>query len=361
MTISQEVTGTAVSYTLEELAALVEGTVSGDGAMRLAGLNSLEQAGPAELSFLTGAGMLPALAVSRAGAVLVPAELHVTDRPVIQVPDPNLAAAILHQHFLRRPFQAAVHPTAQFGDGCQVPALVRIAPFVCLGERVRLGERVTLHPGVVLGDGVEIGDDCELHPNVTVAAGCRLGHRVIIQAGAVIGSDGFGYATTSRGHHVKRPQVGIVVLEDDVEVGANTCIDRATFGVTRVCRGSKIDNQVQLGHNVELGPHCIVVAQAGIAGSSVLGRNVVMAARSGIGDHLRIGDGVMVAGMAGVHNDQPAGARLGGAPAMDVRHWARCCAAYARLPEMVKELRELRRRLAALEGGGAAGTREGVS
>lgn len=336
---------------LSELAALVAGTVQGDGSLRFRGLNSLDLARADELSFLSGVKMLAELDNCRAGALLVPPELPPLDRPVIQVRDPNLAAAIIHQHFLQRPFQAGVDPSARIGASCVIPAQVRIGPLACLGEGVRLGERVTLHPGVVLGDGVEIGADSELHANVTVASGCRLGCRIIVHSGTVIGSDGFGYATTPEGHHVKRPQVGGVVIEDDVEIGANACIDRATFGDTRIGRGSKIDNLVQLAHNVEIGPHCIVVAQAGIAGSTALGRNVVIAGQVGVAGHLRLGDGVMVAALAGVHNDQPAGARIGGAPAFEARQWARSCAAYARLPEMVKELRELRRRLAALEAG----------
>ncbi|OQX07837.1 MAG: UDP-3-O-(3-hydroxymyristoyl)glucosamine N-acyltransferase [Desulfobulbaceae bacterium A2] len=344
---------------LGDLAALVGGTVDGDQALRLRGLNALDLAGPDELSFFTGVKVLPQLAQSSAGAVLVPLDLPQVARPVIRVADPNLAAALIHQYFLRRPFQAGIDPSACIGGGCVIPEQVRIGALVCLGAGVVLGERVILHPGVVLGDGVEIGADTELHANVTVASGCRLGSRVIVHSGTAIGSDGFGYATTPEGRHVKRPQVGGVLIEDEVEIGANACVDRATFGLTRICRGAKIDNMVQVAHNVEIGPHCIVVAQAGIAGSTVLGRNVVIAAQAGVAGHLHLGDGVMVAAMAGVHNDQSPGARIGGAPAFEARQWARSCAAYARLPEMVKELRELRRRLAALEAGTQASETKG--
>lgn len=208
-----------------------------------------------------------------------------------------------------------------------------------------------LHPGVVIGDDVEIGDDCILHANAVVAYGCSLGRRVILHHGAVIGSDGFGFTTDkTTGCHVTKPQVGTVRLDDDVQIGANSCVDRAAFGTTHIKAGARIDNQVMIGHNVEVGENSILVAQAGIAGSTTLGRNVVLGARAGISGHLHLDDGVMVAAMGGVHNNQPKGAIVGGIPAIDVKIWGRAAAAYRRLPEMIKDIRRLKREVDGLAG-----------
>jgi UDP-3-O-[3-hydroxymyristoyl] glucosamine N-acyltransferase len=268
--------------------------------------------------------------------------------------------ARIHALFLESPFVATgVHPQAVLGRECHIPREVSIGPFVCLGARVRLGERVTLHAGVVLYDDVEIGDDAVLHANVTVYQGCRIGARSIVHAGAVIGADGFGYAADERGRHLKRPQVGIVEIEADVEIGANAAIDRATFGRTLIRQGAKIDNLVQIGHNVEVGEDSLLVAQVGIAGSTTLGRGVVLGGQAGLGGHLRLGDRVMVAAKSGVHTSPEAGAVLAGIPAIGHRRWLRASTAYAQLPELVKELRALRKQVAALERAEAGGEESG--
>jgi UDP-3-O-[3-hydroxymyristoyl] glucosamine N-acyltransferase len=205
---------------------------------------------------------------------------------------------------------------------------------------------------VVIGDEVEIGEDCVLHANAVVAHGCSLGKRVVLHHGAVIGSAGFGFATDrNSGRHVSKPQVGTVRLGNDVQIGANSCVDRAAFGTTRVKAGARLDDQVMIGHNVEVGENAILVAQTGVAGSTVLGRNVVLGAKAGISGHLHIEDGVMVAAMGGVHNNQPKGAVIGGAPAIDVKTWGRAAAVFKRLPEMLKEIRKLRRQVDSLTAG----------
>jgi UDP-3-O-[3-hydroxymyristoyl] glucosamine N-acyltransferase len=203
----------------------------------------------------------------------------------------------------------------------------------------------------VIGSDTTIGDDTVIHANVTVAERCTIGRRVILHHGAVIGSDGFGFATDNRGNHYRKPQVGTVRLDDDVEIGANACVDRAAFGTTWVKSGVKIDNLVMVGHNVVIGENAILVAQAGIAGSTTLGRNVVLGAKAGVAGHLHLGDRVMAAAKSGIHNNQPAGAVVGGTPAIEAKAWARAAAAFSRLPELVKESRRLRRevdRLSAL-------------
>ena len=202
-----------------------------------------------------------------------------------------------------------------------------------------------LHPGVVLEDGVEIGDDSTLHAHVVVGAGCVIGKRCILHPGAVIGADGFGFATDRQGRHHKKPQVGTVRIEDDVEIGANTCIDRAAFGVTHIRRGVKIDNLVMIGHNVVIGEGSILVAQVGIAGSTTLGRHVVLGAKAGVAGHLHLGDGAMAAAKSGIHSDLEDGEVVGGSPAIPAKEWMKAAGCYNRLPEMRSEMKRMRREL----------------
>ena len=338
--------------TLQQLADLVGGSVVGDPQLVVRGLNGIEQAGPGEITFLLDTRKLPLPDGCRASACIVPTGCAPLAMSTLVTDQPAVAAARIHARLLARPFAASgVHPSAVIGSDCVIPAQVSIGPLVCLGDRVVLGERVTIHPGVVIGSDTTIGDDTVLHANVTIAERCSIGNRVILHHGAVIGSDGFGFATDNRGVHPRKPQVGTVRLDDDVEVGANSCVDRAAFGTTWVKSGVKIDNLVMVGHNVVIGENSILVAQTGIAGSTTLGRNVVLGAKAGVAGHLHIGDRVMAAAMSGIHNDQPAGAIVGGTPAIEARNWARAAAAFSRLPELVKESRRLRRevdRLSAL-------------
>jgi UDP-3-O-[3-hydroxymyristoyl] glucosamine N-acyltransferase len=330
------------ALTVAELAAMVDGEVVGDGRVVIRGFAPLETAGPEDLSFLAKGGKADRLADCRAGAVLVPLAFTTTcPAALIRVGDPYLASAIIHTFFLDRPFVAkGVHPRAWVGEECRLGEAVSIAPLAVLGDRVSLGERVTIEAGAVVGDDVQIGDDSTIHANVTIYPGCTIGCRVRIHAGAVIGSDGYGYATNQRGEHLKRPQTGTVKIDDDVEIGAGSCIDRGAYGVTRIGEGTKIDNLVQIGHNVQIGPHCLVVAQVGLAGSTRLGRNVVMGGQSASAGHLTIGDQTMVAARGGVHTDLAAKSVVGGAPALPIRHWAKCSAVFARLPELQSMVRK---------------------
>jgi len=337
------------SRSLAGLAALVQGELHGDPGILIDGVADFDSAGPGEITFVADLKHQARLDGCRASAVIVPPGCLWTGLPVIRAQNPYLAVALIHNLFMEKPFAAAgVDQRAVIGNDCLIPDEVSIAPLVFIGDRVRLGLRVTLHPGVVLGDDVEIGDDTVLHANVTVAAGCLIGQRVIIHSGAVIGSDGFGYATDNQGRHVKRPQVGIVQIEDEVEIGANTCIDRATFGRTLVRRGAKLDNLVQLGHNVVIGENSLLIAQVGISGSVTTGRNVVLAGQAGVAGHLHLGDQVMVAAKAGVHGDVAAGNVVSGLPAIPHKTWLRASAVYGKLPEMARDIRELKRQLAEL-------------
>lgn len=334
---------------LAELAVLVKGELVGDPEMLIGGVADFASAVEGEITFVADLQHGARLEQCKASAIIVPTALTGIRVPTIRVKNPYLAVARIHALFLERPFVATgVDARAVVGHDCLIPAEVAISPLVYLGNRVRLGQRVTLHPGVVVYDDAVIGDDVVLYANVTIGHHCLIGNRVIIHSGAVIGSDGFGYATDDLGQHVKRPQVGIVQIDDEVEIGANTCIDRATFGKTWIRRGTKIDNLVQLGHNAEIGEDALLVAQVGVAGSVTTGRNVVLGGQVGLAGHIHLGDRVMVAGKSGVINSQESGAMVGGIPAIPHKAWLRSSAVFARLPEMLRELRELKKKVAGL-------------
>lgn len=331
-------------YSVRQLAALVGGQIVGDGEVCIHALNGIEYAQPGEITFVLDAKQLPLPETCRASACIAPVGTECSGLPMIVAAQPSVAAAQIHTALLHRPFAASgVHPSAVIGSDCTIPTAVSIGPLVCLGDNVVLGERVHIHPGAVIGDGVHIGDDTIIHANVTVAHGCTIGKRVILHHGVVIGSDGFGFATDRIGRHYTKPQVGTVRIDDDVEIGANSCVDRAAFGTTWIKSGTRIDNLVMIGHNVVVGENSILVAQVGIAGSTTLGRNVVLGAKAGVAGHLHLDDQVMAAAMSGIHNNQPKGAKVGGAPAFEVKSWGRATVAYSRLPEMVKEMRRLRK------------------
>ncbi len=336
--------------TLKELTALVDGECIGDDQTQITAFAPLETAESSDISFLVKAKDKDQLTQCRAGAVIVPMDIEEADLPIIRVKDPYLASAIIHTCLLNKVFTAqGVHPRAYLADETTVPDQVSIAPLACIGERVQIGERVSIGSGTVIGDDVEIGDDTVIKANVTIEHGCKIGKRVIIYAGAVIGSDGYAYATDAMGNHVKRPQVGTVHIDDDVEIGANTCIDRAAYGVTHIKSGAKIDNLVMIGHNVVVGENSLLVSQVGIAGSTTLGRNVVLGGQVGLADHLTFGDQVMVAAGSGVHNSQESGAIIGGYPAIPMRQWVRSVSQYAKLPQMGRDLRKVKKAVAALQ------------
>jgi UDP-3-O-[3-hydroxymyristoyl] glucosamine N-acyltransferase len=347
----------APSFTLAEIAARVGGEVVGDGAVPIGGVAPLEEAGPGTLSFFANRKYRAAYEKCRAAAVVVePDEAPAPGRNLLRVANPYLAFARASTlfHPARTPVagvdpRAAVHPSARVDPTAEVMALASV------GARARVGPRTILFPGVVLGEDVAVGADCILYPNAVVREGCTLGDRVILQPGCVIGADGFGFAFDPQGEgagprHYKVPQAGVVVVEDDVEIGANTCIDRATLGVTRVGRGSKLDNLVQLGHNVEVGPLSIVCGQVGVAGSTKLGTGVVLGGQVGLVGHLRIGDGAKFGAQCGVMNDVEPGAVLGGTPGRPHGEWLKIEAALGKLPELLKRVRQLEKEIAQLKG-----------
>lgn len=332
--------------TLEQCTAIVEGELHGNPEIRISGVGDLTHASNSDLSFITGSRRLPEIERSSAAAFIVPKGVEGLLKPYITVNDPILAITRVHLHFTEQSFSArGVDGSCLIGSDCQYSDQVSIGPLCVLGDRVRLGERVRLHTGVVVMDDVTIGDDCILFPNVTVYPQCQLGARIIIHAGSVVGSDGYGYALDRQGHFLKRPHVGKVIIEDDVEIGANCCIDRATFGETRIRRGAKIDNLVQIAHNVEVGEDNLLVSQVGIAGSTILGHHVIMGGNSGVADHLTLGDNVVIAAKAGVTNNVAANTVLAGYPAVERARWLRQNAVLHKLPEMYKEMKRLKKEI----------------
>lgn len=336
---------------IEKLAELVHGEVIGDGNLTVSGFAPLDDAASSDISFLVKTKDSEMLLATGAGAVVVPhgvkGEFSI---PLVVVKDPYLAAAHIHNYFLEAPFVACgVHERAVVGNDCHFGSQVTVGPLVVLGDRVTLGERVVVEPGAVIGDDVTIGDDCTISSNVTIYKQCILGSRVTIHSGTVVGSDGFGYAANERGEHIKRPQVGIVRIGDDVEIGSNSCIDRAAYGETWIKSGCKIDNLVQIAHNVVIGENSLIVAQVGISGSTTLGRNVVMGGQAATTGHITIGDQVMIAARGAAHANLEKGAVVGGTPAIPVRQWAKSCAVFSKLPELQKLVKSNRKAIEAIE------------
>lgn len=339
-------------WLLSELASAVGGRVDGDPDRRVRGVATLDEAGPDDLSFLTNPRYRPALTSSRAGAILVGSDMRIEGRDLLVAPDPYLALAEIldRMHPQRRP-APGVSPDARIALGAMLGDDVAVGPFAVVGSGARLGDRAVVGAGAVIGEESAIGEDTVLMPRVVLYPGTLIGARCLIHAGVVLGGDGFGFAT-SAGTHRKVPQLGRVVVEDDVEIGANSTVDRGTLGETRIGRGTKIDNLVMVAHGVVIGPYGLLAAQAGIAGSTRIGSHVTIAGQSGAAGHLRMGDRVMVAAKTAVFSDVPDRSFVAGIPAVDHRAWKRSLALVKMLPELRSRLRALEERIAVLEARG---------
>ena len=340
---------TARPIRLEEISRTIGGSVIGSSDATVSGVSSLAEAGPTDLGYVASDRYIKAALESRAAAFVVGRDIPELSRPQILVQNPAYAFARIAATFFVSPVQSrGIAEQIARGEGVEIGPQASIWPFVTLGDRCHIGARVTLYPGVFIGDNATIGDDTVLYPNVTVREGCRIGSRVIIHSGTVIGSDGFGYVQHEGRHH-KIPQLGIVCIEDDVELGANVTVDRATFGRTVIKRGTKVDNLVQVAHNVSIGEHSILVAQVGIAGSTRLGHHVIVGGQAGLADHLEIGDQVMIAARSGVNRSLTGNQIVSGAPVMPHEVAMKAMAVIPRLPELRRQLRDLEHRMLDLE------------
>jgi UDP-3-O-[3-hydroxymyristoyl] glucosamine N-acyltransferase len=317
---------------LQELADLVNGELVGDGSVQITGVAGLEDVKPQEITFAASHRVVERAVNSPATAVIIPANVNEIAKPALRVANPRLAfAQILNRFFPPAMALPGIHPTAVF-----------------IGDQVTIGAGSIIHPGVVIESGVKIGSNAIIHANVVIRENCVLGDNVQVHAGTVIGADGFGYVTVD-GQHVKIPQVGKVVIESDVEIGANVTIDRATTGVTLVKRGSKVDNQVQIAHNCKLGENNMLCGQGGLAGSARLGDRVTLAGKVGVVGHIELGDDTVVAACSMVISSIPPHSFVSGSPARTHGADMRNQAAIGRLPELLREFKEMQKKLVELE------------
>jgi len=332
-------------FTVAEIAKELQGEVRGDGSTLLTGFAPADRARAGDLTFAENDTFFQRADASAASAILVSGEFTSQRKALIRVTNARIAFARVLPLFFPEPgFAARVHPSAVVAASAKVDPTAHIGPFCVVGEQCRIGARAVLQGGNHIGPGCQLGDDVMLFPNVTLYSRSQLGHRVRIHSGAVIGADGFGYVL-DQGIHCKIPQVGNVIIGDDVEIGANVTVDRGTLGSTVIGKGTKIDNLVQIAHNVVIGEHSLLVAQVGIAGSSKLGNYAVLGGQVGIAGHLKIGNQVTVAAQSGVMRDMKDGERVFGSPAVEDRQAKRQIVSMQQLPDLIRRVRDLEKKL----------------
>ncbi len=333
-------------HTLDQLAELVDGQTKGDGSVTISGVRPFEDAIPGDITLAASPKYWNDLKATQATAVIAPSELESASLPLLRAADPMLAFARIISLFHTKPFQTrGISPRAEIGTDCHIAERVSIHPFVSIGDGVTIEEEVTLHSGVSLGDGCRVGSGTTLHPNVVIYPGVCLGSRVIVHGGSVIGADGFGYVFDGE-KQVKIEQTGTVEIQDDVEIGANSCVDRATFGSTVVEKHAKLDNHVHVGHNSRIGENTVVVGCVGISGSVTIGKNCILAGQAGVIDHINIGDDVTVMVKTAVTRDIPSNMTISGQPGRDHRQQLQIQAVIRKLPEMYKDWKQLKSLLA---------------
>ncbi len=336
---------------LEQVASLVSGNLEGEGSIEINGVRGVHDAKEGDITFLMQNKYLDVLKKSKASAVFVvkPVEVSI---PQIVVAKPELAFARLVKEFHPEPRpQPGIHSSVVIGKKVVLGENVTLSAGVCIGDDVSIGNDVVLYPNVVIGNDCKVDDHCTLHPNVTLYRNTEMGRHVIVHAGTVIGADGFGYTLDEKGCHYKINQFGRVVIEDFVEIGANSCIDRAAMDTTLIKTGTKIDNLVQVAHNCTVGNHSILVAQVGLAGSCRLGHHVVLAGQVGLADHVTLGDQVTVTGKSGTFRDIENNAVVSGFPAVPTGTWKRYVATLPKLPDLARKVKELESRLREIENG----------
>jgi UDP-3-O-[3-hydroxymyristoyl] glucosamine N-acyltransferase len=334
-----------VPFTVSEIAGWVGGTASGATDTPVTRAVPLADAGPGDLTYLDGVKRLKEWQASKATAAVVPADFPEDSRPLIRAADPLGAfAKIILTIRGDRPVESGIHPTASIHPTATLGANPTVGPYAVVGAGTTVGANVRIHAGAVVGRFCTLGDDVTLFPRVVIYDDCKLGHRVAVHAGTVIGADGFGYRLV-KGRHTKVPQIGGVELGDDVEVGANSTIDSGTFGPTRIGTGTKIDNLVMISHNCQIGKHCLLAAQVGIAGSTTTGDYTVLAGQVGVADHVHIGSRAVLAAQTGVIGDVPDGATLVGFPAMPGREFMKCAAEWKRAGGVRKDVARIKKHL----------------
>jgi len=327
---------------LKEIAERLGCQLEGDGNVEITGVAGIEQAGPGRLTFLSNPKYRRALAGTRASAILAAPAAGPMPVPVLRSVNPYLDFARAIELFHEPPrYAPGIHPSAVIAPSARLGAGCHVGPYCFVDAEAVIGANAVLHSFVAIYRGARIGDDFFAHAHAAVREGCTLGHRVILQNGVVIGADGFGFARREDGSWQKIQQTGPAVIEDDVEIQANACVDRATVGETRVRRGAKLDNLVQVGHASTVGENTLLCAQVGLAGTTVVGNGCILAGQVGAAGHLTIGDGAVLTAQSGVPNDVPAGAQYSGYPAIESRQWRKCVAAFLRLPELVRTVRRL--------------------
>jgi len=336
--------------TLAEISRLINGQLVGDGDIQISGLARLDEAQAEDLSFIASPKYAKYIAQTGAAALIVYPDFPQTDKPVIKVAEPYTAflkiAAFMQPR--REPLPTGIHSTAVIGKGTIVGDDSYIGPYVVIGQDCCIGKSVKIHPGTVISDGVSIDDDTIIYQNVSIREECHIGKRVILHPGVVIGADGFGFQNID-GINQKIPQLGIVIIEDDVEIGANSCIDRATIGATRIGKGTKLDNLIQVGHNVVIGEQTVIAAQTGISGSCTIGNGVMIAGQVGIADHVTVADQAILGAQAGVTKNVPPKTVVSGYPAREHFRAKREEAVIRRLPEIFRQLKKLEEKVIQLE------------
>jgi UDP-3-O-[3-hydroxymyristoyl] glucosamine N-acyltransferase len=306
----------------------------------IAGVAGIEQAGPGQLTFVSNPRYAAAAKITKASAVIVAEDFPAIPAAMLRSKNPYLAWAKALELFYQPPqYAPGVHGTAVVHPSAKVGKSAHLGPYAVIDEGVEIGDNAVLLAHVVIYRGAKIGNNFFAHAHAVVREFCRLGDNIVLQNGAVVGSDGFGFAKDNFGHWHKIVQSGPAILEDDVEVQAHACVDRASVGETRIARGAKIDNLVQVGHGSSVGEDTLLCAQVGLAGSTEVGKNVILAGQVGVAGHCKVGDGAIATAQSGIPNDVPAGATVSGYPAIENRLWLKCCAVYAKLPELAKALR----------------------
>jgi len=327
---------------LAELATQLGAELHGDGSVEITGVRGIEEASPSEITFVANPKYTALARTTQAAAVLVAPDFPEIPTPTLRLANPYLAFSQALGIFYQPPrYAPGIHPTAVVDPTATVGGHAHIGAYAVIGPNVRIGDFATILPHVVLYPGVSVGDHFFAHAHAVVREGCILGDHVTLENGAIIGSDGFGFAKDNQGSWQKIPQSGPVHIGSNVDVQANACIDRATVGVTEIADGAKIDNLVQIGHGSKVGKNTLVCAQAGLAGSSIVGANAILAGQAGVAGHCTLGDGVILTAQSGVSHDVPAGKMFSGSPAFENRTWLRAAAIFQRLPEILRRLAQL--------------------